>query len=1393
MSSPSSALLSPSLVEERSRWFSLEQDLDAARSIEELRSVAARIPLALASPELHAVQCDLLLRAWPWLPSPRLPPWHLAALPALCRLSWARLSLLVEPGRYGEVLDNSLPWHLLLEGLDVLRAPGPMATLRALLATGEPTPGEHALEALRSVVTQGHASADEAHRLLLELLASPASWLQEASFRALASPWASVFSIPERLLDAGLQSGVDAVALAAAEAAGIRGLAPALAWLSSPSLERRRSAVRWAGRLGDERHLDPLLEAALQDPAGLGPLVLQALIELHHRGVFLKGDRALSVLELLALGVPCAPESAAGLLFVARRGLVEVFSALAPDDPDWLHLAPLIAAWLRSPRPPRGLFELLLRVARGARRPAVLSLALRLLRSLAIDRHDAPLAAIESLALARLRDASVECMELLHAVGGEETRRWLESSPDPLEEGRFRLLWQLTPGGERGPLLARARPAWLTGKVRGSLAPEMPEEARDRLWLGGGTEELSSSLIALTRVATPASLPTLRQGLRSALVEAVAQPRAPAAPEPDGDRVGGEERWQLPAPCVQAFEAMEARWRLRHERPRCLLAPGRRLLPELLLELLREDPPDALRAGILRTLLALEPHPLLPACGAEALGSKDPDTAKLGARLLARGGAPWLATELRRGAEGGEERTLRACLEALAASKLPAAVPVALACLEHRTMNLKKAGAAALERVPAPQASAAIVGWLGRHDNPGLRASLGKALEQALGEGARAALLGALREAGGDERRCRLLIGALGAVPVGLVRRLVRHQHPWSRWLLEALVRGEISLLGGVISDLDPELRAASLAPALPAEPDATEPAEGPDPFQLAVDALYFEGWSPERVQAALARWPRALEAAHVEKLRTFLGAWLSWIQVHRDPRAVPLLQAILRAPGAAELELIGRARAGLLAAFEESPRGRRAELFPLLEALLLGMDSAARLELGELVRRHLDGLPGLARSPLGMLQGCGLVLSRVDVERALDGVGAVRNPAEVRRQILADAFGSPARPSPPAALSKEQVAALTDALRAHGPGPLQALQGTISPEQRRAALRWLIQELPAAWPTPAVRKAGLDWMEQLQPIGVTGWFPEPPGRPAPRAHRPPGLRPHEARLDLFSSWLRGEQGPSDLDLRGVALALTPEELEGALARAETGRLENLLGVLRDQDRGPLAALLLALQERWEQLSRATQQALRDRRQRLEAPGTGPLEPADRRALQEARARLWTAPRAVPARSFHAAEDGQRAAWLAAARGKDVNAAREALSRLAERPEEGWRALVLERAEHGPPRVRHHALRLIRKTLPPEDALLAARSFLDDPAPASRRMAIRSLCHGKDLPSLPRVVALLLDPTAWVREEALRGLLLLREDAIPWVERARARARPDEARRLEAALLRLRG
>jgi hypothetical protein len=515
---------------------------------------------------------------------------------------------------------------------------------------------------------------------------------------------------------------------------------------------------------------------------------------------------------------------------------------------------------------------------------------------------------------------------------------------------------------------------------------------------------------------------------------------------------------------------------------------------------------------------------------------------------------------------------------------------------------------------------------------------------------------------------------------------------------------------------------------------------------------------------------------------------------VRRDPRPASLLRAILGRPGEAELALLDRAIPGLLGVFDESPRGRRAALVPLLEALLPRLDAPGRLELGGLLRRHLADMPGLGRSPLGLLRRCGLVLTRGDVERALDGVGIAGNPAEVRRQILAEAFGLAGKPP-------RGESALAAALRAHGAASLEALRasGAEDPEE---TLQALIHELPAAWPTAAVRSAALDWMEALRPIGVETW-PFPPTETAVqrglaassrRPPAPPRWRGHEARQWELGVWLQGENDTPPGGCHAVLDEASPEELEPLLARGNAARCFKLWarGEVCEATRRQLAA---HLQGRWGELTTAQRDALHGAagRGRQGGEGHGWVSP---RWHEEDRAELRRRMEEV-VENLHAsagdATDEDRARWEREARGTDEEAARLALTRLSERPGEGWRGLVLDRAEHGTKRVRHHALRLVRKTLAREDTWRAARWFLEDEDPAARRMAIRIVCHGEDEEALPAVVALLLDPVAWVREEALAGLRRRREEAIPLVERARARARPDEARRLGAALAGLRG
>lgn len=1411
-SSPSSSANSArSLREEWSHWLDLERRFNAARSSEELRQVAAEIPLEIAAPELHSLQCSLLLRAWTSLPKPQLPAWWKAPMPASSRLTWARLALLVEPTACVEVLDKSIPWAPVLSGLDLLGAPEPLAVLEALLSAEDQVPRSRALAALCDVVVQGYSSVGDIHQLLLRLLSSPDRGLRLGALRVLALPWACMLQVPGEILERHLASSDEEEALAAIEVAGVRGDAVAMQGLSSEKLALRQAAIRWTGHLGNQESLALLLEAAHSRPEWLGELALAALVELHHRGFFLKGDQALAVLELLELGVPLATDALAGLLFVARREILEVISGLDVDDPDWLHLAPLLAAWLRAPRPPAGLFEALLWVGAGTQRPAVVTLVLGLLKALALDLPDAPRAAIEELALARLGEHPQGCMDVLDVVGQEATYLRLRGEKKILPGHVFSLLWWLTPVEERGALMAQAKPSWITGRVRASLEPVVARETLDWLWLQGGTEEIESSLIALTEVATPDDLETLQQGLRRALEKAVAQPWERSTGVVTGRAtgedpwLGGEERWQLPERCVRAFEAMEERWRRRYRRPACLMAPGRRLLPELLLEMLPTASAAALRAGILRSLTALE-HPLIPAKGAEALLSKDPDTVKLGARLLAREGAPWLGLELRRGIDQQDERILRACMEALSEAVPSVARPAALQCLAHRNMNLKKIGAEALRKVGSSREVGVLLRWLGQHDNPGFRASLKGALATSLKEGARAGVLSALHSANGEERRCRLLIDCLGTVSVGLVRRLARQRPAWLRWLLEAIVRKEVSLLGGNLRDIEPELRAAAVPfPAAPAPPVFPEHPSKEDPFREAVDNLFFEGWSPERAQAVLARWPDVLDADRVEKLRIFLGPWLDWILVRKDTRPVLLVRAVLRQPRATETELIARAQAGLLAAFEESPRGRRAELVPMLEALLPRMDPLERLDLGELVRHHLDGIPGLDRSPLGLLRSCGLVITRADLERSLDGVGSVKNPAEVRRTILADAFGTTGTPPrklksvlpSSGALDAVQEERLSEALRAHGATSLEALRSSWPPGAEEATLRLLVYELPTAWPTATVRAAALDWMETLHPIGVSGWLVAPRVSQKRQSTPPDPLKTHRVKLVRLATWLRGEIGAESAGIgavysgfSGLLDSLTPDELQTALEQGETKRLFELLWYLTGQE-GLAARVTAELLARWETLSEHQRLELGRQMSKKKALPEW-QEPSSNEAKRAARARLWSTEIVAPVRSLREASADDRTTWYDAAKGEDEEAARVALSRLSEQPDARWRELVMERAEHGSARVRHHALRLIRKTLPREDTLRAARWFLEDDDPSARRMAIRIVCHGKDEEALPQVVACLLDPVAWVRKEAASGLLLMREEALPWVERACARLRPDEARRLRTTLDKLR-
>ncbi len=1356
-------------------WHGFDRAFSSARTLDERRALAARLSAEPApAAEAHALQADLLLRAWPLRPAAsRLPPWRHLPLPGASRLAWARLALRVDPGCHRGLRDDEPAlWASALEGLDLLAAPDPAAVLGALAGLGGEA--DRALRAaLPAAIARGLLAPAAAQALLL---GREDAW----AWSTLGEPWASGLPLPLPALRRALQGEHAAAALRAAGARGLwgevrfllRGPAAGLGPDARPDRALQRAALGQAGRLGDREAVGAIFEAALGAPEELGDEALRALVVLHHRGHFVREGRADDALALLAAGARLPDDELAGLLFVARRAVIARLPRDA-DDPLWPVVAPLLARWRRAPRPPAGLVEALTWLARETRRPALLDAALGLLRALAVDVEGLDLRALEAAALCRLDDAPAAALALLEATAGDAARAELgrrldvagrgpaDATLSPHAARALLVLWHATPPAERAPLLDALDPTRLPAELLPALCGDaFDERARSALELRRGADDPNQALLALCAVATPDDLHRLELGLARA-IEQAALPEA-ATPAPRRYEAAydpwlgateafpryGEDAQQLARPVAEALDALEARWKPQHRHPVWLLAPGPRLRAELLVRAIEAGPPRAAElAALLRSLLELE-HPRLRAAAARLLGHPDDDVAKLAARLLARDGA-WLSLELARGASG-DDRRARACVAALAAAGGPAAEAAALGLLERPTMNLKKAGAEALAALATPPSAPALVRWLGQHDDPGLRSALGRALDRALGEGRLPALLAALEGAEGDARRQALLVRELdGLVAPPLARAWLDRPAGWQRQFFAALAEGTLALRGADAAELGAELRSLGLhAPEAP-------PAAPRRPFDDAVGDLARLGWSPERAAVALARWPQGLAPAQLAALRRELPRWLDAMMAWREVRPASLLAAVLAAgPDASELAALREAAPGLGALLLALEPADRKELWPALEALVDRLEPLDRLDLGASLRAALGATPGLARSPLAALAACGLVLRRDDVERALAGVADVPDPRGLRRAILAEAFG--VEGSTPAGLE---------------------------PDGEGARLRALVDEAArenaAAWP------ARLDALEALRPVGVPGWsWPRPPEE---RRARPPEPRlpgGHAALLRQLEAWLQGSPpGPTPSGER-LAEALPAEVVALAQDPRAVERLAAFLGS------GATPALRRAYRP-WldEQAECATGRAREGVRAALAPPPREGImaTPRERERLRERwRALLTTPPEAPPLAPSEAAEV-DREAWRREALGADAEASRRALTRLSRAPDGAWPPLALRAARHPSARVRAHALRLIRRTLDRAAYLAVARTFLRDDDATARRSAVRIVGHGGDAGALPELVALLLDPVRWVRDEALAAIGLYGEAGLAAIRHGVARARPDEARRLERA------
>ncbi|MCB9546600.1 MAG: HEAT repeat domain-containing protein [Myxococcales bacterium] len=1375
-----------------------------------LAAFAAALPadLAALAPEAHAPCAALHAELARW--GARLPDWRAADLPAVLALPWLTASLLAAPRR--AVAAEGVTERLLqaLTEVSGARCLDPLGLVDALLDQADARTSPIALRVLQEGVRAGAVPGAGVGERLCRLVAAG----NPEALAALSAPWARGVALPRpAVVEALADPARAAVAVSVVASREDAALLWAVARGAVPG-----PAVAALAALGDvATEASALLDVADADPLAFGAALRTALVAAHQRGVFLQASDLPRLLAHFGRHQGWPPAELAGLCHPVRDALVAEIARLPVDDARWPRALGVLAASESSHAP-----ALVRRLLAHSPAPAVERAALEAVATL--EDVEA-----EGLVVEALSRQPPEALAALRRVGGAVAARALrgllgiEPAGDvapwllPHLQPAVALLWQLCPprSPQREEVLGRLNPSDLPPAISADVAAERSGAAR-RLALNAAVYlRADQALVQVAALAEEGTYDTLYGLLRQTVVglhDGTVPGDAPLGTEHTRGRP------HIPVAVIDALlacgRALAARGRIR---PVCVVRapdPGHGLLAEMAIDLARFgglEPPmqvcllaavEPLRApGVVRRVHGLLRH-------------RDAEVRAAAIRILVAqeaedASARALAFSLVRLLREEDPQTLRPALEAVARFGLRSATALVARALEHPNMNIKKTAAEALVALDVAAVIDRVVGWLGRHDNPGFRERLNRAYDASrLGPGP---LLAALD--GADDRTTGLLIEALdGRLGAGHVRRLLLAGHPAGDRILAAVAAGELRLREADLAVLRVELARYRL----PAAERLPTPARPP-----AIEALERHGFDPDAARDALT------DAA----ARRFVPAL-----VRRSPREWLALLPALEGPARLALaKTLGEVRDG------EAIWAALADLLALLAEVAADADAVESLldllgrvggsRPGAAAGRVIDALRALPATPAGrgqqrwqVLKRLGAAPGRADLDRSLADCDRTADPVGNARTLLCQAFqvSAPARDLPPALLEAMRSPA-PDALAALAARPVRDPGGRIS-------------ALIAAWPhgRPERQAQALDVAEALQPLGTPRWIKglaSPPARPRPRPEGAPRLA--ELLADLADPARRREAAVALLDWPDVPEAHVavleawlasslevPVDRQWLLADllvAEPARLTNARG-LELVEWLPLPRRRLLLDRLWALwlagldgaeaslkrlgagflLPRVAEEVARGglMAARLLSHGalpSGPLLDGVLRALraggqdrladelaQRARPGPLGTPAPPPTPTLPAAEPGpDREALVAAARGADGASARAALDALIKEPDAEIIDLLIELTQHRDPARRILALRCLKRCAPREVYLDAAVPFLDDPRPDVQRSVIRALAHARHPGALRGIVELLQHRQRSVRQAAADGLELYGDDALSTLRRAHRRARPD--------------
>ncbi|MFE0339709.1 HEAT repeat domain-containing protein [Streptomyces sp. NPDC058955] len=898
---------------------------------------------------------------------------------------------------------------------------------------------------------------------LTGLLASASGAVVGAALAALAEPWAVVPPLPpERFAGLFGPATADAALTAAVAHGHGESLWRAAVDPGQPPRVRRRALALYGetARRGD---VPAVLRLAGEDPLLLAGPAVECLRAMHRRGHFVTGPDVPAVLGLALADHTVPARTVATVLFTARHDVLRLSADGAPDDPTWPRRLDLLVALDEQGVGGLPVAAEIARLLPLASAPAPFLRALRALRD----------PGTEDAVLAALPHAPAAALDALEAVGGERTVRVLGAALGldacaPADGDRLAAHAVPEPGRVERALRAHRGRAlelvWLLATdpgVRRELLVRMDAAAlptRVAADLGGPDERELALLAAhvdpgrpvaaLTRLAEhagPGLLPVLADLLLRIAGEAA------SAWEPDGAEPVPDEEPRVAPEAVAALcrlgRRLHARGRIR---PVCLLDVG--------------DAEAAGHALVADLALGLLDRP----------GLMDGERAVLLRLLLDLPDAP--------------HRTIRRRVHPL---------------LRHPDRHVRKHVVALLARAPGGDGveavSATLLALTGPDRDPQtVRRTLG-ALGDAGARWASDAIAACLDHPQMNVRktaaRALATAGTARAVP-RLLDRLGRDDNPGLRDLLLDALR---ALLGDTFPATvtaaadhaaDARVRDRLLA-ALAGDP-------APDPDETDIARLAEDGWDPD---AALRLAERQAPAARLRPTRAYLADWLALAATsERARRAVLGVLPYGVCPGprtAQERGVLARHATVLLDGLAEAEGKARDGILSLLE------DAADRPSVGAQVIEAVRALAAQGfgrRSTLPLLRRAGAVVVRADLDRELAAAAKASAPAAAEAAVLREAFGI-GRPDtrPPwyaelasAARSVRELAAYRERGAAVGSRDLLAALADLHADA-----------------APDVRGALLDWMTELQPLGVPPWTLAEEARAAdsaPRVVRPADL-----------------------------------------------------------------------------------------------------------------------------------------------------------------------------------------------------------------------------------------------------------------------------------------------